>query len=74
MNTISPQAPTPKLRFYPVVNDLIGGWDVSIHNKTVGDHRWQDGEVTMGTFMSKEDADLVANALNFYLASMNGEQ
>lgn len=48
--------------YYAVVNDLIGGYDVSIHNKTVGNHG--EDEWTIGSFMSQEGAEEVAHALN----------
>ncbi len=48
--------------YYAVVNDLIGGYDVSTYNKTVGDHG--EDEWTFGSFMSQEDAVQVAHALN----------
>ena len=53
---------TTEPTYYAVVNDLIGGYDVSTFNKTVGDHGPQ--EWTLGSFFSKETAELVANTLN----------
>lgn len=52
----------PGPTYYAVVNDLIGGYDVSIHNKTVGNHG--EDEWTIGSFMSQEGAEEVAHALN----------
>lgn len=50
--------------YYAVPNDLIGGWDVSLHNKPVGEHDTRNGESTVGSFMSQRDAEMVAFALN----------
>ncbi len=55
--------------YYAVVNDLIGGYDVSTYNKTVGDHG--EDEWTFGSFMSREDAVQVAHALNAVDAILN---
>lgn len=50
--------------YYAVVNDLIGGYDVSQYNKPVGDHNHELGEYSIGTFLTQEWAERVANALN----------
>ena len=52
--------------YYPVVNDLIGGYDVSEWDKPVSEHdtRPEGGEYTIGTFMTEEWATRVADALN----------
>ena len=49
-------------KFFAVVNDLIGGYDVSMWNKPVSMHAV--GEPTVGTFLDKEWAEQVARALN----------
>ncbi len=53
---------TTEPTYYAVVNDLIGGYDVSTFNKPVGYYGPQ--EWTLGSFFSKETAELVANTLN----------
>ena len=52
--------------FYAVVNDLIGGYDVSIFNKPVSQHdtRLSGGEWTIGSFISEGWAKRIAKALN----------
>ncbi len=52
--------------YYAVVNDLIGGYDVSIFNKPVSQHdtRPEGGEWTIGSFLSQEWAERIAAALN----------
>ena len=56
------------MTFYPVVNDLIGGYDVSEWDKPVSQHdtRPEGGEYTIGTFMTEEWATRVAVALNAF--------
>lgn len=51
---------------FAVVNDLIGGWDVSEYDKTVGDHG--EGEWTIGTFISEEWAKKIARSLTIVAA------
>ncbi len=48
--------------YYAVMNDLIGGYDVSLYDKPVGDH--DNDEYTIGSFMNHEDAQRIADALN----------
>ena len=54
------------MKFHAVVNDLIGGWDVSMYDKPVSEHvnqgRW--AEHTIGSFMSEDTAVAVARSLN----------
>ena len=49
-------------KFFAVVNDLIGGYDISMWNKPVSMHAVD--EPTVGTFLDKEWAEQVARALN----------
>ena len=57
-------------KFYAVVNDLIGGWDVSMHDKPVSEHVTSEGgpraweDTTIGSFMDKGTATAVARSLN----------
>ncbi len=62
--------------YYAVLNDLIGGYDVSTHNKNVGDHDHDNGEYTEAWGMTKEFAERVARALNKeeYARFMRGRQ
>ncbi len=55
-----------KVTYYAVVNDLIGGYDVSIFDKPVSEHdtRPEGGEWTIGSFISQEWAERIAVALN----------
>jgi hypothetical protein len=52
------------MTYYAVVNDLIGGYDVSLFNKTTGNHDHMKDEWTIGSFMSQEGAEKIAKALN----------
>jgi len=51
-------------KFYAVQNDLIGGWDVSEHNKRASQHDIAAGERTIGSFLTLPWATLVAEALS----------
>ena len=51
-------------KFYAVVNDLIGGYDISLWNKPVSEHHITHGEYTIGSFISEEWAEKIAHALN----------
>jgi hypothetical protein len=71
-------------KFYAVVNDLIGGWDVSMYDKPVSEHvrsKIEDGfeyhewaERTIGSFMDEDTAKAIARSLNLmqYCACNNG--
>jgi len=56
--------------YYAVVNNLIGGYDVSTHNKTVSDHG--EDEWTYGSFVSEAIAKQVADALNVVASLVDG--
>ncbi len=65
-------------KFHAVVNDLIGGWDVSMHDKPVSEHidvenggGWR--ERTIGSFMSANTAQAVARSLNLMQYCACGE-
>jgi hypothetical protein len=67
-------------KFYAVVNDLIGGWDVSMNDKPVSEHvettdigrlGWR--ERTIGSFMDEETAKAVARSLNLMQYCACGE-
>ena len=67
-------------KFYAVVNDLIGGWDVSMWDKPVSEHVTSEGgpraweNQTIGSFMDKPTAEAVARSLNLmqYCACSDG--
>lgn len=50
--------------FYAVVNDLVGGWAVSEHNKPLSQHNTPAGEHDIADFMSKTWAVRIADLLN----------
>ncbi len=65
-------------KFHAVVNDLIGGYDVSMWDKPVSEHvLGENGPVaerTIGSFMDEATATAVARSLNLMQYCACGDQ
>jgi hypothetical protein len=50
--------------WYPVVNDLIGGWAISLWNKPMSQHNHNEGEGDIADFMMQDVAEYICNLHN----------
>jgi len=64
MHLVLTEAGVTFRKFYAIENDLIGGWDVSEHDKPASQHDLAAGERTIGSFLTFEWATIVAEALS----------
>jgi hypothetical protein len=52
------------MTYYAKANDLIGGWIVTPHDKTMAEHNTTEGEHPIAEFYSEDDAENYAMLLN----------
>ena len=50
------------MKYYVVVNDEIGGWDVSTYDKPASAHDRDEHEVAWG--LTHDNAEMIVQALN----------
>ena len=54
-----------KLKWYVVVNDLIGGYAISHINKPLSEHNYKAGEGELGDFLTQEIAEHIVELHNW---------
>jgi hypothetical protein len=54
------------MRWYAVVNDLVGGWAVSAHDKPLSEHDFRIGQTPLAELYDEDDARAVAALLNLH--------
>lgn len=53
-----------RAKWYPVRNDLIGGWSIATVDKTSADIEPSRGEMEIGTFLARAAAEHICDLHN----------
>jgi hypothetical protein len=60
------------VRWYPVVNDLVGGWAVSHVDKPLSEQDWRKGDGDIADFCSELVARHIADLHNAWVTAQLG--